>query len=242
MCTLTFVPKSRGYSLAMNRDERFNRGPATPPQVSDLGGVLAIVPRDIAGGTWIAVTDLGTSWALQNWHVPYSYEKTISRGLVILRVAACSRAGQVERKLIPTQLAGMLPFRLFGFLPNERAIREWRWDGSQVGMLSFGWRARQWYSSGLSDEKAEAARAAIFRAAQRRASAGSIRWLRSLHRSHLPAGPFSICVHGEVAGTLSYTEIWVTARQVTMRYVDGPPCKAAPGAVERSGLVLRRQQ
>ncbi len=241
MCTLTFVPRSRGYYLAMNRDERYSRGQATRPHLEDLGGVRAIFPRDIAGGTWIAVTDLGTSWALQNWHVPYDYEKTVSRGLVIPRVASCLSAEQVERTLIPTHLAGMPPFRLFGFLPKERAIREWRWDGSQVGALSFGWRLRQWYSSGLSDEKAAAARAAIFRTAQRRPSAGSIAWLRSLHRSHRPAGPFSICVHGDVAGTLSYTEIVVSPAQVSMRYADRRPCETPSGALQRSELVLDGQ-
>jgi hypothetical protein len=240
MCTLSFIPKTRGYYVTMNRDERFSRGPATAPEVVDVGGAQAIFPRDTAGGTWIAVTNQGTSWALQNWHVPCAYEKTVSRGLVIPRVAASPSAEAVERKL-NRELAGMLPFRLIGFFPADREIHEWRWNGSSVRRFDFDWRVQQWYSSGLSDEKAAAARSAIFRAAQRRASAGSIAWLRRLHRSHLPAGPFSICVHGENAGTLSYTEIVVTAKQVSMRYVDGPPCEASPGILKSSELVLPRK-
>ncbi len=241
MCTLSFVPKTRGYYLAMNRDERFSRGRATAPELVDLGGAQAIFPRDTAGGTWIAATDQGTSWALQNWHVPCAYGKTVSRGLVIPRVAASPSTESVERKLSPTELAGMLPFRLIGFFPGSREIHEWRWDGSGVRRLTFEWRAQQWYSSGLSDEKAEAARSAVFHAARRRRSAGSIAWIRRLHRSHLPAGPFSVCVHGEVAGTLSYTEIVVTGKQVSMRYVDGPPCEASPGALKRSEQALPRK-
>jgi hypothetical protein len=240
MCTLSFVAKPRGYYLAMNRDERFDRGRATPPQVVDLGVLRAIFPRDVAGGTWIAVTDQGTSWALQNWHVPYAYDKTVSRGLVIPRVAACSSREEVERKLSPSELRGMLPLRLFGFLPHAREIYEWRWDGSGVHTLKFEWRPHQWFSSGLSDEKAEAARMPVFRAAERSTSAESLEWLRRLHRSHTPEGPFSICVHGEVAGTVSYTEIEVGAKKVTMRYTDGPACGAASAALRASAILLSR--
>ncbi len=238
MCTLSFVAKPRGYYLAMNRDERFDRGRATPPEVVDVGVVQAIFPRDVAGGTWIALTDQGTSWALQNWHVPYAYDKTVSRGLVIPRVAACSSREEVERKLTPSELRGMLPFRLFGFLPHAREIYEWRWDGSGVHTLKFDWRPHQWFSSGLSDEKAEAARMPIFHAAERSTSAESLEWLRRLHRLHTPEGPFSICVHGEIAGTVSYTEITVATRTVTMRYADGPACAASSAILRGSAKVL----
>src|SRR5436305_622975 len=60
-------------------------------------------------------------------------------------------------------------------------------------------------------------------------AADDIDRLRGLHRSHLPErGPFSICMHRTNAATVSYTEVTVENRNVTMRYKPGPPCLASP--------------
>jgi hypothetical protein len=36
MCTISFVPKLRGFYLAMNRDEEFTRSTALPPAIVNL--------------------------------------------------------------------------------------------------------------------------------------------------------------------------------------------------------------
>jgi len=46
MCTISFVPKLRGFYLAMNRDEKFTRFTALPPAISDLADRRAIFPRE----------------------------------------------------------------------------------------------------------------------------------------------------------------------------------------------------
>ena len=67
MCTVSWTPLDGGYALAMNRDERRTRAPATPPERRELDGVPVLLPRDgEAGGTWIAVNALGHTLALLN--------------------------------------------------------------------------------------------------------------------------------------------------------------------------------
>src|SRR5438552_1368403 len=68
MCTISFVPKLRGFYLAMNRDEKFTRSTALPPAIVDLADRRAIFPREQEGGTWIAANDAGVCLALINWH------------------------------------------------------------------------------------------------------------------------------------------------------------------------------
>ena len=52
-------------------------------------------------------------------------------------------------------------------------------------------------------------------------------------KSHLPEpGAFSICMHREDAGTVSYTEIVIEDRLGIMRYHPGPLCDGAAGLIE----------
>jgi len=52
MCTLTFIPKSFGYLIGMNRDERLSREQALSPQIFAFGKLEAVYPREPGGGTW----------------------------------------------------------------------------------------------------------------------------------------------------------------------------------------------
>lgn len=53
-------------------------------------------------------------------------------------------------------------------------------------------------------------------------------WLAELHRSHRPfSGPYSICVHRPDAATVSYTELVLNSRLISMHYVDGSPCETS---------------
>ena len=122
---------------------------------------------------------------------------------------------------------GMMPFRLVGVFPSEQEIWEWRWDSARIDFRVHPWEERHWFSSSLSDERAERLRGATCRAACYRLHAGSVRWLRRLHASHV-GGPFSLCVHREDVKTLSYTEVIVKSRRVSMCNFRGTPCMMSP--------------
>lgn len=236
MCTLTFVPKSAGLLVGMNRDDLFARSNTCSPGLRPAGEQVALYPSEPTGGTWIGVNDVGLVFALLNWNRPAT-EKLRSRGEIIPTLLRAAALEEADRLLRCESLAGVLPFRLIGISVHDREISEWSWDG-KLERLSSPWRFRQWFSSGLSDQDAETKRGAVSHAATSDHGAYSLEWLRRLHRSHSPeSGPFSICAHRGDAGTLSYIEIVVADGRLTMTYSAGSPC-TSPTAVS-SNLFLR---
>ena len=228
MCTLSFVPRERGYVIAMNRDERTTRSEALPPKIFRIAGKLVAYPHESTGGTWIGSNDHGLTLALLN-RGDSSGPKQRSRGEIIPALIGAETIQEVGARLHGMHLSGVLPFRLIAISGRERRLGEWLWDGRSLEALSFPWRPRHWFSSGLSDENARKQRLAVCRAAWRRPTAGTLAWLRRLHRSHRPErGPFSVCVHRPDAHTRSYTEIVVRPGGTVMRYRPGSPCAARP--------------
>ena len=241
MCTVSFYPRGKNYLVGMNRDELFTRGHATPSQVQQHESTMSMHPTDAEGGTWIAVNDAGVTFALLNWNSPPRIVKVRSRGEVVIQMLPTGLPEEAEKRMTPGLVLGMRPFRLVGIFPDVEVVREWRWDGaSALEMFHFDWRPHHWFSSGLSDEEAATQRSRITESAENQANAGSLDWLRSLHSAHLPErGAFSVCVHRNDAATLSYTEISVGPREITMRYRDGSPCACESFDSE---LSLRRVQ
>ena len=225
MCTVTFVPKRLGCLVAMNRDDMRTREQALAPEVRAVGSTTAAYPMERGGGTWCGANAHGLIFALLNWHVAKG-TKQRTRGEVIPSVLGCPNLNEVKKMIEHLHFVGMLPFRLIGFSTSEKAIREWRWDGARVDGISHPWELGHWFSSGMSDESAEAARRPVCVAAEQDATARSAAWVRRLHRSHQPErGAFSICVHRPDAATLSYTEFLSTPRRITVRYLPGSPCE-----------------
>jgi hypothetical protein len=225
MCTISFLPNEAGCAVAMNRDERRSRIIASPPQV--LGN--AIYPREPGGeGTWIAVNTTGITLALLNRNLNGGmYLKSRSRGEVIPSLAGCESLPEIQRRLVELNCRGMFPFRLFAMSPHEREVCEWRWQDQRLSSTSHTWEPHHWYSSGMSDEEAERRRGAVTQQAWKQPDAGSLEWVRMLHRSHEPKrGAFSVCVHRDDAATVSYSEIVVDNERVEFRYAAGSPCES----------------
>ena len=228
MCTLTVVTGSDTYRMAMNRDEKIARGAGVPPVMHEFDGTRAIYPNDGDGGTWIAANECGIALALLNWNdiaPPGKTVKTRSRGRVIPALIDSRSLWDLHAVFSVSNFTGMLPFRLVGVFPSEREIWEWRWDSTHLEFQVHAWKSRHWFSSSLSDNRAESLRGLACRDAQRESDAGSVPWLRRLHASHGGGpGPFSLCVHREDVKTLSYSEVMVTPGHVQMSHFRGSPC------------------
>lgn len=228
MCTVTFVPRRRGYALAMNRDEKLARVAGLPPKLREVNGWAVLSPSEPDGGTWIALNDSGATLALINWYSITARVKgeTVSRGRVVNAVSTANTSDRAAAALALLSLHRINPFRLIGVFPAAKQIAEWRWDLEKLLQKKHPWKMRQWVSSGFDEPTAQRVRGKTFRNALHQKSAGSLDWLRRLHRSHLPeAGPFSICMHRADAATVSGTEVVVSARQALMRYHAGAPCR-----------------
>jgi hypothetical protein len=240
MCTVIFNVRRGGFILGMNRDEQLSRAPALPPRIVADGGRKIIRPSEPSGGTWITVNDAGAAFALINWYavpVPAPH-RAVSRGVVTNAVAAQIGRIGTEEILRGLALRRIRPFRLIGFFSAREETCEWRWNGKVLAQVRHPWAMNIWISSGFDEPGAQRERKTVFAAALRQKSAGSLDWLRRLHRSHRPArGPYSICMHRDDAATVSHTEIIAKSGGVRMSYWGAAPCvgtKASTLEISRS--------
>jgi hypothetical protein len=227
MCTVSFLPNARGFYLAMNRDEKRHRFKGLAPAVVELERRRAVFPSEPTGGTWISANEAGVCLALINWHRIEREPKNdvVSRGEIVRGLAGKSTADEIQHGITRLPLCKLRPFRLITIVPAKRQVIEWRWNLERLAIRDHEWRRQHWFSSGFNEERAELERHRVCEAAHNRQSAGSLNWLRQLHRSHAPErGPFSICMHRPDATTVSYTEVAVSRRRATMRYKKGPCC------------------
>ena len=228
MCTLTLVTSDNTYLMAMNRDEKITRSAGLFPDIHEFDGIRAIYPNDGDSGTWFATNEYGITLALLNWSdiAPCGTgAKTQSRGRVIPALIDSRSLLDFHAVFGASNFKGMMPFRLVGVFPTEREIWEWRWDSTQLDFEIHAWESRHWFSSSLSDERAESVRGAACRRAEREADVGSVPWLRRLHASHAGGpGPFSLCVHRDDVKTLSYSEVMVTPKYLHIGHFRGSPC------------------
>lgn len=232
MCTVIFMPTCGGCRLGMNRDELRTRAKGAFPAPRIVGGLSVLGPREPSGGSWICANAAAAVFALLNWHPAQKTsaktkepKNAVSRGTIVEVVAGCRQPAAVQTMLSNQPLSRIRPFRLLGIFSTGKTLREWRWNGRELSRLNFAWEPRLWASSSLDEATARQARQAIFQSALSAKDVGSLRWLRSLHRTHLPEkGSFSICMHRKEAATLSYTETEINGGRIRIRHLNGPPC------------------
>ena len=185
MCTVTFVPTPDGFYLTSNRDEHRRRGRAHRPEVytEDIGRL--IYPRDAdAGGSWVALTEKGTTAVLLNGaflkHARVPPYRT-SRGLVFLEII---RKPDPLEYLAGMDLHGVEPFTLV--LVYNGTLWDCKWDGSRKHILSLD-RSRPyiWSSATLYDEMVSNERK---------------RWFEEWLRSRVRIAPGDIIAFHQLAG------------------------------------------
>src|SRR5262249_50968260 len=153
---------------------------------------------------------------LVNWHLierDPSGEQ-ITRGEVVKNLATAPSFSEIEEGLRSLPLSQMRPFRLMAISNQQHRVAEYQWDLEQISIDQYGWIRRHWFSSGYDEATAGRIRRQVCNEAWNQSGAGTLKWLRDLHASHLPErGPFSICMHQPFAETVSYTEVVVADRQ-----------------------------
>jgi hypothetical protein len=210
----------------MNRDERIARGYGFPPHVRPIGSNNAVFPSEENGGTWIGSNQYGITLALLNWNIPSLRQSARrSRGLIIPQLLTATSLAEINSASTTSEARDYAPFRLIAVIPSERTLLQSSWDGRNVTHKKCPWHMRHWFSSSASDIRAEEVRGNVCFRSSKDENAGSVLWLRQLHRSHENGpGAFSMCVHREQVESLSYTEVWCTREKVTMVHAIGSPC------------------
>jgi hypothetical protein len=248
MCTLSWLSLEDGYFVAFSRDERHTRAPGLGPRMIERAGVRAIAPVDAeAGGTWIAVNELGITLALLNGYrfqvgsetAAESSRAWKSRGELASNACDAASLGELSQRLARQDLASFRPFELVAF---DSARRAWlaAWDGSTLAQRELSDGDCPMVSSSFDDTGARERRRAEFE--RQVPTPASPRDLELFHASHAPSrGPYSPCMHREDAHTVSFTRVRVGARQVELVYQPQSPCAGMPAQrVELPRRVVAR--
>ncbi len=134
MCTLTVIEQPSGYRVAVNRDEKRSRPPASGPDAHRAGAGRALWPTDtLAGGTWIASSDRALTLSVQNVNPtpPLALPPSlVSRGEIIPRIIGARSAWAAASELRRMHLDLHAPFRLVAIDDSE--IVEARWDRTSL--------------------------------------------------------------------------------------------------------------
>ena len=229
MCTLSLITHESGYLLAMNRDEKIERGAGELPETHLLRGISVIYPNDGTAGTWISVNSYGNSFALLNLNVafPHGLDRTRmrSRGQIIPSLGPSSSMAEAQKAAGVLDLEETLPFRLVGVFPSEKAIGEWRWDSAQLDFRLTGGNCGIGFhrASRIRKRRTDVAPYAAMRNTNR--TPGPLGGSEDFtHHTQVGPGPFSLCVHRQDAATMSYSEVTCTPELVQMAHLRGGPC------------------
>lgn len=153
MCTVTYLPLgNEGFILTSNRDESPMRK-TIPPQKYNENGVEITYPKDeLAGGTWIGVSEKNRLVCLMNGgfekHPRGSYYR-MSRGVVVKNILS-----------VNNPIAYIESFDFYEIEPftivlvdwnNELTIYELVWDGKEKHFKKLSQEPTIWSSSSLYD-------------------------------------------------------------------------------------------
>lgn len=112
MCTVTYIPTSTGYIFTSNRDEQPTRKTIFPKRYQEDGVQLFYPKDDVAGGTWIGLSEKNRLVCLLNGGFVYHNPKLKfpkSRGVVVKMLL---KTDDVVREMNRLDLDGVAPFTL----------------------------------------------------------------------------------------------------------------------------------
>ena len=146
MCTVSFIPSGNNFFFTSSRDEQAERPKAVLPEQYVINGRQIIYPKDSkAGGSWIAVNELGNAAVLLNGamsaHRPEPpYRK--SRGLVLIDlISSISSVDCFEE----SDFKGIEPFTVILF--EDQNLLSGKWDGRMKWLESLHSNKPQIWSS-----------------------------------------------------------------------------------------------
>jgi len=154
MCTVTIIPKGKNdFILTSNRDEAPNRT-SLVPDFYDIKNTKMLFPKDeLAGGTWIGVSDKNRLICLLNGGFRCHERKAdyrMSRGVVVSDLLA---SDDVVGKIEFYNLDDVEPFTLvIADWNSNLKFFELVWDGKQKHFSALPLVPKIWSSSTLYSE------------------------------------------------------------------------------------------
>jgi len=151
MCTVTIIPKGKNdFILTSNRDEAPNRT-SIPPDIYSVKNTKMMFPKDeLAGGTWIGVSDKNRLICLLNGGFICHERKAdyrMSRGIVVKDLLASENIITAINKY---NLDDIEPFTLvIADWNTDLKLYELVWDGAQKHFRTLPLEPKMWSSSTL---------------------------------------------------------------------------------------------
>ncbi|PVW17043.1 NRDE family protein [Marixanthomonas spongiae] len=155
MCTLTFIPTSnKGFILTSNRDEAPGRK-TLPPKIYYENNTGLLFPKDeLAGGTWIGVSDKKRLVCLLNGGFTAHERKDeyrMSRGIIVTHLLTVDDAVSEVKKY---DFEGIEPFTIVMVdWSHHLRIFELVWDETDIHFSEKPLAPQIWSSSLLYTEK-----------------------------------------------------------------------------------------
>lgn len=222
MCTVTLFPlKSSGFILTSSRDEAGERK-TSPPAFYRESGVKMLFPRDeVAGGTWIGVSERNRLICLLNGGYEAheragNYRK--SRGVVTKEFLA---AVDFEKIAETYNLHQIEPFTMI-VVEWEPVLRfvEFVWDGQEKHLKEPGLKSHIWSSSPLYTSEMKEIRKKWFVDFQQNKKATP----EDLWEFHHSAGTgdknIDIIMDRGFVRTQSITQVVNSSSKIKMKYED----------------------
>lgn len=154
MCTVTFIAKeTNDFILTSNRDEAIDRKTLLP-EIYNENGIKMVYPKDeVAGGTWIGVSERKRLVCLLNGgfvaHERKSFYR-LSRGVIVKELLA---AKDGVKWMEDFEFTDIEPFTIIMIeWQKELKLYELVWDGSNKHLKALKDKTMIWSSSPLYTE------------------------------------------------------------------------------------------
>lgn len=231
MCTVSLILQQHpSYPLivAANRDESTLRASSGPMRWSNAPIPFVGGRDEVAGGTWMGLSDAGVLIALTNlWAGDYLKKQKLSRGAVVTDLLGASSLDQVAEQVVTIQTTERGPFNLICADTSGRAFTACSTDGLTPRWLAPGCHAVSNLPPGAPWAKTDRVVAQLSAWAQAPDLLAHLTETLAAHTGQRTPQQ-STCVHTENNyGTVSATLLLTGgAAPGILRYAEGPPCSA----------------
>ena len=155
MCTVTYLPLGNNdFILTSNRDEDPKRRTIPPKEYNEEGVKLRYPKDELAGGTWIGLSEKDRLICLLNGgftkHIRETFYK-MSRGVIVKELLKVNNPIEIIRDF---DFDGIEPFTIILVdWKNTLKAYELIWDGVQKHFVKLGNEPKIWSSSTLYNEE-----------------------------------------------------------------------------------------
>lgn len=220
MCTVTLIPKgTNDFVLTSNRDEAPNRT-TLPPRFYQVSKTKLLFPKDeVAGGSWIGVSEKQRVLCVLNGGFEAHERKTsyrLSRGVVLKDLLV---ADDLSEAVMDYNLHDIEPFTLVIVEWNSKMeFKELVWDGTTKHFANLPLEPKIWSSSSLYNSEMKQERLQWFDDFKKEHDLSS----SSIMKFHKTAGQGN-CDYGVVMDrffvkTTSITQIEKTTNELRMSF------------------------